>query len=198
MRRFFTLLAALAFTITVFGQKSDTLVPHKGTLLLGLGLGVKSHLGNVGVTSNFFLSRAFNIKFSVGWGLFNYNGFLLSIGPEYCRQIKDNKFLLLGSVFTIASGISDVIDDRSPGRRAYNISPGALYSRTYAGIKFNTKDGILKIEMGYSYVLNTPAYVLDGPGVWTSKEIRNIEKAIGSGFLISFTTQGFFTKNKTE
>jgi hypothetical protein len=195
MKRLITILTLLTITLTALGQGNDSLVFHKQTFLFGLGLGTKSHLGNWGITSNLFVTKNLNIKLSVGGGQFNYNGFLLSVGPEYCRQIKKNKYLLLGSTWTITSDTYGVIDDESPAEREYRTKSNQ-YIRTYTGIAFVNERSVFKIEIGYSYALYTPTYILYK--VWTPGQIEQVKRGMGSGLLFSFTVQGLFYKGKRK
>lgn len=189
MKRFFVILIALSPVCSAFGQEHESSVFHKRSLLLGFGIGTKSHIGNWGLTSNYFVSRNVSIKLSAGGGQFNYNGFLLSVGPEYCKQITENKLLLLGSTWTVSSGTSDVIDDESPTRREFEIRSNQ-YIRTYAGIAFVSEGSVFRFEIGYSQVLFAPRYTFYD--VWTADQIEQIKRAMGSGLLVSISAQGVF------
>lgn len=193
MKRFFFLLILSVLSLTVSGQKKDSSLFHRGTFLFGAGLGTKSHVGNWGLTTNLFLAERFNLKFSGGMGQINYNGFLVSIGPEYFTQIKKNKFVLIGSVWTITSDSYDVIDDESPTRRSYKTYSNQ-YIRTYAGIAFEKKATLFKIEIGYSYALHPPKYRLDG--AWSASQTEHVKKAMSSGLSISLTIQGILSKKQ--
>jgi hypothetical protein len=168
-------LTLLTTTLSALGLASDTLVFRKGTLLLGIGLGTKSHIGNYGGTTNLFFTENFCFKLSIGAAPINHNGGILSAGAEYFKQIRESKSMLFGSNYSYSGGESDVINDGSSARKSYHISSGAQYIRTYSGIGLRVKEEFFKIEIGYSYRLQSPTYQLDGPGVWTVRQINKFE-----------------------
>jgi hypothetical protein len=186
MKCLLPILTALLISNAAFAQKSDSIFFQKGSFLFGFAFGTKSHTGNWGLTINTFLSKNVNIKLSAGGGQFNYNGFLISLGPEYCGVISKNKFLLLGSVWSFAGGTRDVIDDESATRREYQTHSNQ-YIRTYAGIGFVKGVSVFKIEAGYSYALYTPQYTLYQ--TWTPDQEEQIRKGMNSGLLVNLSVQ---------
>lgn len=189
MKYITTLAIALIIGTSVIAQENEPIF-KKRNFLFGMGFGTKSHVGNWGITNNFFATKNLNLKLSVGGGQFNYNGFLLSAGPEYCMQISKNKFLLIGSVFTITSSSYDVVDDDLPTERAY-LTNSNQYIRSYAGIGLANNGIIFKVEAGYSYALYPPSYTLFD--IWTTEQTGAIEKGMNSGLSISLSVQGLFS-----
>lgn len=209
LRQLYIIILVIFISIDSFGQSEENLkrldspnsidttakgssseLFHRRDLLFQIGLGIKSHLGNWGLSTNLFLSKNFSLKISVGGGQFNYNGLLFSLGSEYIRNLNKNKFIMLGSVWTATGGTYGVIDDESPTRREYS-TQSSQYLRTYTGIAFNTSRGVFKIEIGYSYAFYAPKYTLYG--VWTPVQIEQVKKAMDSGLLVSFSAGGILT-----
>lgn len=162
---------------------------RKGSFVVGLGGGTRSHVGTFGVTGNIFLLRVLNVKLSAGIGAANYNGALASIGPEYCQPVSSRFYLFAGSTFTGALGNYDVIgDDDKPDHHFYRTKCGR-YLRNYAGAAFGTGSGIVKLEAGYSLAIKQPSYTLYGPGAWSAADISRLERGIGSGLLVTVSFQ---------
>jgi hypothetical protein len=177
----------LILSLAAFSQQHGSPPFKRGALLLGFGFGTKTYCGNFGLTSNFFLNKNFNLHVSIGIGPVNYNGGIVSAGPQFCGMISERMFLVVGSVYTYAGGTYDVINDEQPDRRAYE-TDADQYIRSFAGLGFASKGGMLfKIETGYSHVLNTPEYVVYGPGTWSAGQINSLERQLGSGLLLSFS-----------
>lgn len=192
MKKIVLTLFILTIHLNSFCQETANFQLQKLTILVGPGIGTKSHIGNMGITSNFFLTKIFNIKLSLGYGPINSNGGIVSIGPELCAKIK-KPYFLIGSAYSISSKYSETNGDNTPPIKA-KIASGAEYIRSYAGIGFDIEAGILKIEAGYSYVLKKPSYVLSGP--WSTIAEKRLEKALSSGLLVtvSFQLCGQFKK----
>ena len=185
-------VAGILFFFSVPECRSQTNVVNeydpvfkKGSVTLGFGFGRKSYLGSMGITSNIFFSKSMNI--SLAGGVSGYNGFLFSAGPEFCGQIKRNKFLIVGCPWTVSSGSTyDVIDDESPFRREYETWCNQ-YFRPYIGLGISTKGAIFKCLLGYSLARYEPRYTLYH--YWTDSQIQKVKEAMSSGFSFCITVQ---------
>jgi hypothetical protein len=181
-----------------FGHENDSSRLHQFDLYVGMGLGTKSHLGNTGLTANFFLLKNLNIKLSGGIGAFNYNGPLFSIGPEFCVGTSKSTFIYVGSVWTKAAKRQDILGDDDSPDHVWYFTEKNEYIRSYVGIGIG-KEALTKIEIGYSYALKAPAYSFGGPGTATTEYMNDIERGLGSGLLVSVTFGGIFNlKSKKE
>lgn len=189
MRVFLIILFLVIASPNGFGQTPDSILFHRGSFIFGIGLGTKSHIGNAGLIGNIFVTRNLSFKGSIGAGSANFNGGLLSIGPEICWQRK-KKIFYIGSSYTTAGGSNDVVDEDKPSERRYT-TYACQYIRSCIGIGFCKPDLslIYKIEIGYSYLLHSSPYKLGGPSVWTADQKNVIDKGLGSGLLVTFIGQ---------
>ena len=180
-------------TLSSAAQDAHLSPLKKHDVLVGFGFGSKSHFGNWGITSNFLVTDKLNAKISIGGGQFNYNGFILSVGPEYCLPLSERYYLMLGTVGTLASGVYDVINDDEPDRREYR-TYRMKYIRSYTGIAYNLNGALLKVEVGYSYALRNPTFTLYH--TWTPAHADKVKKGMDSGILVSVCLQGIFHVGK--
>lgn len=193
MKRLSALLIIIITTLSSFAQEAHLSPLKKHDALAGGGIGSKSPFGNWGFTSNFFITDNFNAKLAAGGGQFNYNGFMVSLGPEFCTKIAERYYILAGSVWTVASGESKVIKNDNNEMREYKTA-GMHYLRSYAGVAYDLKGALLKIECGYSYALKTPTYTLYN--IWTPGQIEKLRNGMDSGLLVSISVQGIFHVGK--
>lgn len=168
-------------------QRADTLCFNKGMFIYGIGIGSKSHLGNFGVTANYFLLNNFDIKFSAGLGVLNYNGVTVSVGPEYCRKIYKNFFGLIGCVYSFCGSTKADIETNTSDNPHYYIHSGAQYIRSQIGLGIRLKRNVFKLEGGYSSMINKPLY--DVSGQWEPIYTQRLEKGISSGWSFSLIYQ---------
>jgi len=193
MKKLIPILILLTTILNSFSEEADSLQFKPLTILIGPGIGTRSHIGNMGLTSNFFLTKNFNVKLSLGYGPIDSNGGIISAGPEFCIKTRKKPYFFIGSAYSISGAYKQTNGDNTPPIEA-RMSSGAQYIRSYVGIAIPIESGILKIEAGYSYVLKKPSYTLSGP--WTSSAEKRLQKSFGSGLLvtISFQFWGQFSK----
>jgi hypothetical protein len=185
------ILSITAFSQSVDQQKEDKLSFYKGAFLPGGGLGTKCVWGNLGFTFNYFFLKNLSVDLSAGFGQANFNGLLVSGGPEFNIPLSKNIALLLGSVYTISGAHSESVENRgSPNPSDFSVS-GGQYIRSFTGIAINVTYGVLKIELGYSYAVREPSYQLK-VGPFSQKFVDNLEKGIRSGILIGISYQKVF------
>ena len=170
---------------TQYGQVHDSICFQKGSVALGIGIGQKSHLGNFGFTLNYFFLKNFSIKTSIGLGMLNFNGGILSVGPEYEQKINKKIFWSLGVVYSFATSTSGGIETHNINPPSYVIHSGAQYIRSSLGFGIRVKQGFVKFEFGCSYIINKPTYSTGGQ--WESKYTEWLEKGLGSGILWGVT-----------
>lgn len=193
MKKIYILLIICSF-FKSFSKNEDSLSISKNTLLVGIGVGNKSQFGNFGITSNYFFSKKFNLEFSVGLGMLNFNGVILSLGPEYFINLKKKMSCMIGAVYAYSSSASGDIEVHSIDSPHYNINSGGQYLRGYTGLLFNIRRQIIRFEIGYSYALNIPKYEVSGP--WKPAYTKDLETGINSGFLFAISIQFMITKKQ--
>lgn len=194
MRQLVIILAFGFNSILTFGQEKTSPL-HQFDLHFNMGFGSKSHFGNFGLTSSFFLFKNLNLTLSGGVGAMNYNGAIVSIGPELCLPTSKSTFIYLGSVWTKAGKNQDILGDDDSPDHVWYFTDKSDYIRTFLGLSIG-KDALTKIEIGYSHCVNTPNYSFGGPSVATSKQISDIEKGLSSGLLISIMVGGIFESKR--
>lgn len=191
MRQLYIIFFILTLQLNQFGQVKDNSSFNKGSFLWGLGLGQKTHLGNVGITFNYYAIKNFSIKTSLGFGFLNYNGGTISIGPEYTAKLNEKLFCYIGTVYLLSSSTTASIETHQNDVPTYHIHAGAQYVRPYLGFGIRIKENLFKFEFGYSYITNKPTYWTSGQ--WDAKYDDWISKGLGSGISWGFTYQlGFF------
>ena len=186
MRQIYIIII-LMISLKGFCQDKDSLVFTKNTVMVGLGVGTKSQLGNIGITSNYFLTKNINISLSLGFGPLNYNGGILSFGPEYLIHLKKRISFLIGTTYAISSSTSGDIETHNSDKPHYNVNSGGQYLRSYTGLCFKKNRRVTKIEVGYSYAIKTPNYNVTG--LWKPEYSKNLESGISSGLLVTLSIQ---------
>lgn len=68
MRQAFIIFFILTLQLSQYGQVKDNVSFNKGSFLWGIGLGQKTHLGNFGITFNYYVIKNLSIKSSLGIG----------------------------------------------------------------------------------------------------------------------------------
>lgn len=161
-------------------------------LKFGIGIGNKSHVGNIGITSNFYLTKRISAKVSLGVGAINYGGGIVSFGPEIeLFRIKSNIFSI-GTTWTLSGKYLNILGDSdAPDNVSYNTSR-MMYLRSYFAYSIDLNNISVTFELGYSYALTKPNYYFSGPGIPTQKQINKLERGLKSGWLATISINGLF------
>jgi len=186
----------LLMSLQFFGSaQTDSINFNKKDLYYGYVLGEKTYAGNLGMSADYFLTKKLSVKINFGFGPLDYNGLVLSLGPQYYQKLSRHLFLHLGAVYLVSGQESASIEAHVNNNPHYYVNAGAQYIRSFAGLCFKIKDQLIRLEGGYSYILYKPSYSTGGQ--WDSKYTNWIDKGLGSGFSFGISYQ-FRRKNKRD
>jgi len=184
MKHIFILFFISTFSISANSQQNKIYGFQKNDGYFSFVIGHKTTAGTFGMCGNYFLTKNFTGKLSIGHGASNYNGMMFSIGPEFYIPILPKFHLSFGSVYSFALGNADVIGDDESQDYFWYESKSMQYIRTFLGIDL-FKEPHLKLEIGYSHPLKSSNFSISGPGTPTNKQLEKIENGLGSGLSIA-------------
>lgn len=191
------LFISLLFSVQclLLRAQNDSLLIQPFDLKVEFGIGNKSHLGNLGVSSNFYFSRSISLRGSLGLAIFNYGSVIGSIGPEVTCIHWKQSHLSIGSTWSYIGGLFDIIGDDDSYDHFFYRTSNRQNLKLYMGYSRLLQSGvILTFQAGYSHTIGVPSYSFSGPSTPTDNDIQRIDRGLSSGWMATVSFAGLVRK----